>query len=227
VLTLLLCAAFVSLGQWQWNKGNLRKSEWDTFARGTEEVIALDTRGLADVPLFQRVRLTGRFDAAHQFLLDNRTHDGRAGYEVLTPLERQDGRVAIVDRGWVPFEGRRDRLPDVALQSRDLIALTGRADNLPSAGLPSGRAAPAPGDRWPKVTSYPTLQELSGALKSPLEARILLLDPAEPDGYVRDWQPPGIPPMRHWSYAIQWWAFAVLALVLWVSLNLKRVSQTS
>jgi surfeit locus 1 family protein len=224
---LLLCAAFISLGRWQWHKGNVRQAEWDSFERGTEQVIVLDARGLADVPLFQRVALTGRFDAAHQFLLDNRTHDGRAGYEVLTPLQRPDGRVAIVDRGWVPFEGRRDRLPDVALKSRDLVALTGRADNLPSAGLPSGRAAPASGDRWPKVTSYPTLRELAEALASPLEARILLLDPDEPDGYVRDWQPPGMPPIRHWSYAIQWWGFAALALALWVILNLKRVGPAS
>ena len=28
--------------------------------------------------------VVGQFDAEHQFLLDNRTHEGRAGYEVLT-----------------------------------------------------------------------------------------------------------------------------------------------
>ncbi len=33
---------------------------------------------------------------------------------------------------------------------------------------------------------------------------------------------PGIPPERNFSYAIQWWSFALLALALFVGLNLKR-----
>ena len=41
------------------------------------------------------------------------------------------------------------------------------------------------------------------------------------DGYVRDWRPAGLQPMRHWSYAIQWWSFAVLALVLWAVLSVR------
>jgi hypothetical protein len=46
-----------------------------------------------------------------------------------------------------------------------------------------------------------------------LERRIVLLDPGAADGYVRDWQPPGVPPARHWAYAIQWWLFAVTLVV--------------
>jgi cytochrome oxidase assembly protein ShyY1 len=227
LLTLCLCALFLGLGRWQWQKGNLRESEWERFSHGAETVVALDWQGLADVPRFQLVSLIGRFDGEHQFLLDNRTHDGRAGYEVLTPLQRPDGRVALVDRGWVPFTGLRDRLPGVALRTGDIVTITGRTDELPVAGLESGRAAPSDGDRWPKVTSYPTLEQLSAALKKPLESRIVLLDAQQPDGYVREWQAPGMPPMRHWSYAIQWWAFAALALVLWVVLSAKRPLQST
>jgi cytochrome oxidase assembly protein ShyY1 len=38
---------------------------------------------------------------------------------------------------------------------------------------------------------------------------------------VREWQPPGLPAIRHWSYAVQWWAFAVLAVMLWVILGFR------
>ncbi len=184
----------------------------------------LDLLGLDEVPRFQRVSLIGRFDADHQFLLDNRTYDGRAGYEVLTPLNRPDGRILLVDRGWVPFTGLRERLPGVAIESHGLVTVTGRTDNLPSAGLESGRAAPAlEKGGWPKVTSYPTMSELSAALRQPLEPRIVLLDAKEPDGYVRDWHPPGMQPLRHWSYAIQWWGFAALVLVFWAILSRRRV----
>jgi surfeit locus 1 family protein len=224
ILAILLCALFVRLGFWQWDRGNARQAEWDKFSRGAEKVLALDSLGLNEVPRFQRVSVIGRLDAEHQFLLDNRTYDGRAGYEVLTPLDRPDGRVALVDRGWVPFTGLRERLPGVAIESRGLVTVTGRADNLPSAGLESGRAPPslAKGG-WPKVTTYPTMSELSAALDRPLESRIVLLDAKEPDGYVRDWHPPGMQPLRHWSYAIQWWCFAALVAVFWAVLSRRKV----
>src|SRR5205807_992975 len=81
------------------------------------------------------------------------------------------------------------------------------------------------GDRaagWPEVTSYPSLAELSAALGAPLAARIGLLDPQARFGYVRDWQPPGMAPLRHLAYAIQWWSFAVLALVVWAIMSTRR-----
>jgi surfeit locus 1 family protein len=50
----------------------------------------------------------------------------------------------------------------------------------------------------------------------------LLLDASAPDGYRRDWKPYAKGPEQNWSYAIQWWSFAVLLLVLFVIMNLKK-----
>ena len=86
----------------------------------------------------------------------------------------------------------------------------------------SGRAAPEARAPWPKVTSYPSLAELGVALGEPLGSRILLLDPGEPQGFVCDWHPPGLAPLRHFSYAIQWWIFASLALLGWALLSVHR-----
>ncbi|MGH8210183.1 MAG: SURF1 family protein [Steroidobacteraceae bacterium] len=221
--TVLLCALFIRLGYWQWDKGNARQAQWAEFSRGADKTVAIHSDGLDKFPRFQRVSIVGRYDAEHQFLLDNRSYNGRAGYEVLTPLDRPDGRVALVDRGWVPFTGARARLPSVAFEPQGPVTVTGRTDNLPSAGLASGRAAPAAGGEWPKVTSYPTMSELSAVLGRPLERRILLLDAPEPDGYVRDWHPPGMQPLRHWAYAIQWWCFAILAAVFWAVISRHKV----
>lgn len=221
LLALLLALLFVALGVWQWRRGIGREEQWTRFARGADSVLALGGRALSDVPLFQRVRLSGRLDGAHQFLLDNRTLRGRAGYEVLTPLARSAAApLLIVDRGWVPFSGSRAHLPDVSLAAAGApLELTGRAALLPSPGLAAGRAAPSATDPWPKVTSYPDMPQLAAALGAPLEARILLLDPTAPYGYQRDWQPAGLPPLRHFAYALQWWIFAALTLVLWAILS--------
>ena len=225
VLTIVLCVAFVNLGLWQWHRGELRQAEYDRFAAGAERVVPLGSRGVDQVPRFQRISVVGRLDPDHQFLLDNRSYQGRAGFEVLTPLQRPNGRVVLIDRGWVPFSGVRERLPDVALTSGDSVTLVGRADTLPSPGLASGRAAPSPQGPWPKVTAFPSMSQLSGALGVALEPEIVLLDPREQHGYVRDWRPPGIEPMRHWSYAVQWWAFGVVSLVLWMALSTRKVVQ--
>jgi surfeit locus 1 family protein len=229
IVALVLSTLCVRLGFWQWHRGAERQEAWARFAQGAERLLDLDALDPAAVALFQRVRVTGRLDGAHQFLLDNRTHRGRAGYEVLTPLLRAGAPALLVDRGWVPFTGSRARLPEVTVRPDATVAaaapvtLTGRLADLPSPGLASGRAAPEARAPWPKVTSYPSLAELGAALAEPLAARILLLDPAEPDGYVREWLPPGLPALRHFSYAIQWWIFAALALLGWAVLSTRRV----
>jgi surfeit locus 1 family protein len=66
------------------------------------------------------------------------------------------------------------------------------------------------------------MTELSVAYGAPLEPLILLLDPNQSPGYVRDWQPPGVAPLRHFSYAIQWWSFAALTVFLWGFLTFRK-----
>jgi surfeit locus 1 family protein len=221
--TVLLLGLFVSLGRWQWARGDFKQALRDQFERGSAVAMPLGAQSSAALQRFTRVSVMGRWDVERQFLLDNRTREGRAGYEVLTPLQMDDGRWLIVNRGWLPFSGYRDRLPDVTLAAR-VVTLRGRLDDLPQAGLASGRAAPDPTGRWPRVTNYPTIPELAGSLgTAALEPRVLLLDADQPDGFLRDWQPPGMSPQTHWSYAVQWWSFGVLLIVLYVVLNLRKL----
>ena len=227
LLTVAAVAAFMSLGHWQWSKGNLREHQAEAFAHGSEAAQPLGARLMEEVPRFQRIRVKGKLDPAHQVLLDNRSNGGRPGYEVLTPLYRDAAEqdLILVNRGWVPFSGFREKLPDVSFAGNVEVEVTGRVDDLPVEGLASGHAAPDEKAPWPKVTSYPTPMELAQVLRRPVESRILLLDAGEPNGYVRDWQPPGMTADRHWSYGVQWYAFAVLAIALWVILGFRRGKQ--
>ena len=105
LLALLLAALFVRLGVWQWQRGEQREAAAARFAGGGDQVLELGTEAVADLPLYQRVSVEGELDGAHQFLLENRTFEGRAGYEVLTPLTRAAAPALLIDRGWVPFSG--------------------------------------------------------------------------------------------------------------------------
>jgi len=222
ILMLVLCVVFVALGRWHWRRGTYRSAEHARFERGARQLMALGSTPLARLPDYQRVSLTGTYDGAHQFLLDNMSYRDLDGYQVLTPFERPGGEVVLVDRGWVPFPGSRSRLPDVSVKSAGMVTVTGRVGNLPAAGLASGRAPPPDHGPWPRVTSFPTMAQLSSVLGRPLDPRILLLDPRAPGGYVRDWRLPGIAPLQNFAYAFEWWCFAIAALVIWVVLSSKR-----
>jgi cytochrome oxidase assembly protein ShyY1 len=221
----LLFALFISLGRWQWHRGETKQQTWDQYEH-QKRLPPIDAPANLDAaPRYQAIRLRGRFDGQHQFLLDNRFLQGNVGYEVLTPFTLVDGRRVLVNRGWVPFLGYRDRLPDISLSKDSLVdelAITGRLDELPSAGLASGRAPPSADSTWPKLTSFPTHEELETALRAKLERRIVQMI-GGPDNGEHELTPPGLPPDRHFSYAIQWWGFALVLLVLYFGLNFRKV----
>jgi surfeit locus 1 family protein len=148
---------------------------------------------------------------------------GRPGYRVLTPLARADGLGwVLVDRGWVPLGATRESLPDVAVPDGER-AVSGVLDTLPEPGLRVGPAAAPGAASWPRVLLFPTEPDVEGALGRDVESRIVLLDAGVPDGYERQWRPSlGFGPERHLGYAIQWFAFATVAVVLFIALNLRR-----
>lgn len=227
LLTLAACALFVSLGRWQWSRGEHRAQQWREFEASESATAGMRDAASAEIaalPPFTRVRLHGRLDGDHQFLLDNISDGGRAGYEVLTPLLLEGGGAVLVDRGWVAGSGYRDRLPDVALTAAGALprALHGRVGALPVAGIAAGRLPPPLSGGWPRLASFPTHADLAAALPYALTPGVVLLDAADDRGYARHWHPPGLEPARHFSYAVQWWAFAALAIVLFVVLNFRR-----
>jgi cytochrome oxidase assembly protein ShyY1 len=221
---LALLTLFVGLGRWQWQRGEAKADQWRAFEAAPPPELLENPPGFDHLPRYHRMAFPCRLDGTHQFLLENRTHAGRAGYEVLTPCTTLNDRRILVNRGWVPFEGRRDQLPDISLPAEGVFGVAGRLDELPVSGLASGRAPPDAAQGWPRVTTFPTHEELRAALGVPIARRILLLDPQIEDiGFVREWSPPGLAPDRHFSYAIQWWGFAVVLLVLYFALNFRKV----
>ena len=225
LLTVVGVVLFAQLGRWQWHRAEEKRQLAAAFVAGAADFSSeLGRRSTAELPRYTQLRVHGAYEPAHQFLLDNMTHAGRAGYQVLTPFRLDDGRLLLVNRGWLPLPGeRRDVLPDVALADTGFANIGGRLDVLPVAGLASGQAPPGTDPAWPKRTSFPTMAQLSAALGQPLESRQLLLAPGEPQGYLRDWQDAsiGFPPERHVSYAVQWWGLGALSLFLYLFMNLE------
>ena len=164
---------------------------------------------LRDDQRFQHVALAGRYVAATQVLLDDRIHDGAAGYEVLTALELADGRNVLVNRGWIRADADRRVLPDIGVDG-DEREVSGRLERLPRPGLKLGSSrGTAPADTPVIVAVYPTAADIGRWLHSPVLDFELLLDADTDDGYVRDWQAPVLSPERHLAYAGQWLVFGL------------------
>ena len=229
LLTVLLLTACMALGSWQLGRAREKQGLLDAFAAGTRATVDLGGLDLDGLRRYQHVRIRGHYAPAHQILIDNMPSSvGSAGYRVLTPFVRADGReLVLVDRGWVPLGPSRSVLPDVTVDATERSVL-GRLDTLPVPGVRVG-AAESPGDsRWPRVLLFPRSEDLERVLGSRVAARIVLLDADLPDGYERVWRPSiGFGPERHLGYALQWFALALTGVVAFVAMNLRRTHDTS
>jgi len=224
LLTGVALAAFVGLGYWQLGRAREKQALFDAFMAAGEDTVDASDLPFEQLARYQRIRLHGSYDSTRQVLLDNMPSvSGQPGYRVLTPFERSDGRGwVIVDRGWLPLGATREDLPELTVGMRDRD-ITGTLDQLPVPGLRVGPAATPGASEWPRVMLFPTESDLESALGVDVESRVVLLDAGAPDGYERKWRPSiGFGPERHLGYAIQWFAFALVATVLFVALNLQR-----
>jgi surfeit locus 1 family protein len=169
-----------------------------------------------DVRPFQQLRATGEYWSDRQVLIDNMIQDGRNGHFVITPLELAgDGPLLLVNRGWIEKiapggASDRVRLGPVTLTVR------GRVGTLPRAGMRMGDAF-ADADEWPKHAVFPKADDVAAELDRAVLPFVLLLDAAEPNGYVREWEPEEMSASRHFGYAFQWFAMAAVlsGLLVW------------
>ena len=224
LLTLVVMAGLISLGRWQLHRAHQKQQLYDAFASGTDATLSIDL-GTPPLRRYQHVEAVGHYDQSRQILIDNMIHAERAGYFVITPFALAGGGWILVNRGWVPLGESRSRKPAIAVAG-DLRRVRGRADNLPSPGIRMGTPLPlAP--PYPVVATFPSHADLARLLNETLWTRatsLVLLDPDQPDGYVRTWSPPGFPPMRHIGYAVQWFALALALLVIYLVTNLRRAA---
>jgi surfeit locus 1 family protein len=159
----------------------------------------------------RRVRLQGRFVAAHTVFLDNRQMRERPGFFVLTPLALPDGTAVLVQRGWVP----RDPVDPVKVSAP-----------APPDGdvVLDGRIAPPPSRlyEFDGATSGPIRQNLdltAFARETGLALRPLSVQQLGDagDGLLRDWPQGRLDVSKHHGYAVQWFALSLLiaGLTLW------------
>lgn len=188
------CAAGIALGIWQAGRAEQKRS-------------------LAAAE--QRIAVHGEFLPRYTVLLDNKVRDGRAGYEVVTPLRLAEGIHVLVNRGWIAAGPRRDELPRI-------VTPVGRVR---VEGVVRERfAQPLKLGREPKgrVRQGVELQAFARETGLALQAFVIEQHAGIDDGLRRDWPPPDAGAEKNDAYALQWYSLAVLAAVLGVVFSFRR-----
>lgn len=220
-----LAIAFVNLGFWQLARLDQRRAANNTVLGHENSAIAdfstVFTRPITEADQWQRVRVSGTFDAAHQFLVRYRSNGPESGFEVVTPLRTPEGTWVLVDRGFIAKPADRDYpavLPSPPAGEVRIVGHVRRDEQ----GSPEAMTPLPPTNTVRLVNSA----ALGATLPYPVVngyLSVVEISPAQ-DGGLVPVRPPELTEGNHFSYAIQWFTFAAMAglgLVLLIRSDLR------
>lgn len=214
VLAMLLLLGNWQLQRLQWKKGLVATIEtrMQQPPAPLDEIVARwEQTGDVD---YLPVRFEGTFlhEREQHFLA---THDGQSGWHVYTPLALADGRVIILNRGFVPYDMK-------VAANRGWAPITGSAAIVGLARNPlaekPGDLVPdnAPGERTWYWKDFDAMARAMGLQDSDLVP--FFIDVSSTDGKVSAGPVGGVTrvslPNNHLQYAFTWFALAATLIVV-------------
>ena len=222
-LILALATAFVSLGLWQLRRLDERKRFNETLlSRTSEPVVPFEAlpSDLSVVP-YRRITATGIFETDDEILIVGRSRNTLAGHELVTPLRLADGSVLLVDRGWVPLDVD-DPPVDLAAPPAGELEVTGVLFPSQERGLFGPRHPPTGVlTRMHRIEISRIAEQLDGEVQ-PWYLLLESQDPPTQGTYPQSLDLPSLSEGPHRSYALQWFAFALIGLVTYAAVLIKE-----
>lgn len=220
VITVLGIAVLVGLGTWQLHRLAGKERIIESIEAHSAGPV-LD--GLpADTPpsdlAYRRVHLSGTFLHDKEMYLTGRTHKGVVGLHVVTPLQLEDGRVVLVDRGWVPPDRAEPRLRSEG-RSDETVEVDGMIRTKAQSGPLTPNNRPDQ-NLWFHI-SISEMAKYAGVALLPyyIEAG----SAANPGGYPVGSDRPVEVRNDHLQYALTWYALAVaLGVIYLIYLRRRR-----
>ena len=208
-------AVLIGLGVWQ-----TQRLEWKTALIATVEArraappvaypSASDPQRRDDWE-FTRVALSGRFRHEAEMRVLAQTHAGRAGVRLVTPLELDDGRTALVDRGWAPSDSAPVERPEGPATLEGLLR-----------GPPAGN--PFRPDNRPQDGVWHWIDPEAMARVAGLPPRAVYVQTVGPAD-ARRYPVPGGAALElrndHLHYALTWFGLAAALLAVMLAFRLR------
>ncbi len=165
---------------------------------------------------FTPVRLRGEFLTDDFFLL-NRSMDGKAGVNWLKIFASDDGRNILLNRGFIPFELKDAEKPDDISGRQEIVAMVRLAR-----GRPKFMPANVPDENIWFYIDLPEISALSGVELVNYYAMVK----NSPEGYdfprAYNWR--FDIPNNHLQYAITWFAFALITLIMGIYYQYRYIN---
>lgn len=216
LLTALLVCVFIQLGLWQWHKAQQRQAMQHALETrlNTQSVLTatqLHQPDIAAVLHSTRIRIVGHYLPQYTFLLDNQVENGQAGFHVLTPFQLKNSQdILWVNRGWVAGYIDHQQQP-VIVTSTEEQTISGLAWQIKKTAFQLG----TPATDWQKVQPVIDFVRLGQHVPFFTPKMVLKLDATVTrDGYVRQWQLPQGEIEKNMGYALQWFGFAIAAVLI-------------
>jgi len=222
LMTLPAVIGSLALGAWQ-----VHRLQWKN------EVIAerqarRDAPPLAALPdrfdpaqhEFRKVRVTGRFLHDKEMYLAARSFRGNPGYHVITPLAVASGAV-LVNRGWIPLERKAPDSRKVGNPEGE-VAVEGylRAETGPGWFTPKNE----PEKNFWFFIDIAAMARAHGIAK--VAPYYIEAGPAEnPGGFPVGGQTRFDIPNDHLQYALTWFSFAVIGIVIYLLYHRRRARE--
>lgn len=211
----------VNLSLWQFDRLDQRRD----FNQTVRDRVTLETADVRTLELddprqlvWRRAGAIGTYLVDEQVLVLNRSQDGVAGFNVVTPMLLDDGRAIAVVRGFVPL----DRTPPMPPAGEVRVVGILRTGDTPR----RGQARDAEGE----LTEFLRfdLERLAEQVEPELLPIALSADASDPidDPVLRPVAPPDLSEGPHLSYAIQWIIFSIAIVVGWalaVNRSIRRL----
>ncbi|MFF8035341.1 MULTISPECIES: SURF1 family protein [unclassified Streptomyces] len=225
LVALLLIPTMIRLGIWQMDRYEERSARnrlvADALAAGPVPVERLAAPGEAvtRAERYRTVTAEGRFDTDDEVVVRRRTNaDDEVGFHVLTPFVLDDGRVLLVNRGWVPGDRTsQSAFPEVPAPPRGEITIEGRLmpdETTEASGIKDLDGLP---DRQIMLIDSGREAERLGARV--LGGYVAQTAPEPEDGTPERLGDPGEENAAlNYAYAVQWWLFAAAVPVGWLVL---------
>lgn len=206
LVTVPAVAVMVGLGVWQ-----LHRLEWKEalVARVQERIhappvplpAAVDDADALDL---RPVTVAGVLLDSRSQKVPARPRQGRAGYEIVTPVQRAGGPPVLVNRGWVPLDYHAAPGPDRPVAWRGVARVPG------SSG-------------WVHIPDLVALTGIAAALPVVVE----VTPGQEPAGAPAGIEPRAELPNNHAQYALTWFGLAATLVVIYVLSQRRRPREPS
>jgi len=169
---------------------------------------------------FTRVKLKGRFLHDQEFYLGARTESGRVGLNVVTPFGLDDGRIVLVNRGWVP-QDRRDPATRAEGQLAGEVTVEALLRTDGWKGVSFAKPPNKPEERFYFWVDLPVMaNDVDGPIINDVYVDAVAAE--VPGGLPIGGQTRIQLANDHLEYAITWYSFAVILLVIYFLYHYRR-----